>query len=302
MKNNKYIILSVVIFVIFAAIISFHKDSETSSQISQSDTVDTNIVSTDTLESNNSEVPDSINNDSTAIGNIMFGENKAVFEKQKRVFLSEHSSLGGLKINKIKGFFYKNRLAAVQIISENNLNCEYTRWSNLYNMKYGQDYSKERKRVRVNDNNANNYFATTYEDVLNYEFENRKHLLFPPYQTKFENQIFAQVAARQVLEALGDENLLRQYEHDIQEANSRRSGDNIMLYAGETYRIAEHYYKRFYNQAAEKARIFNEKHKNAPSYSILIIIYNDLLNEYKNKKEQDIDNKKQNEKQDIEII
>lgn len=78
--------------------------------------------------------------DSTMIGEMCLGMNKKDFNKAKIEFLKENTSLSNLKIAKLQGFFYKDKLVRITIISDSHLNWYHGRqelykcskWTDLY--------------------------------------------------------------------------------------------------------------------------------------------------------------------------
>lgn len=219
--------------------------------------------------------------DSSAIGNIEFGINTTEFEKQKKVFLTEHQTLGGLKIVNIKGFYYNKELAGVQIVSESNRHKDYENWKGMYSKKYEMDYRYGRfennyKYIYVTDYNANNSLAKSYEELIEYKFIAIPAKPVGEYQSNFYNNIFAQAAAEQVLEALDNKSILEKYRKEIQDANTKR-GNELVDYK---YSIAIKYYKKYYDKAKENSIRFYKIHENDPSYSIIIILSKKNLKEY----------------------
>ena len=89
--------------------------------------------------------------DSTAIGNICLNVTKEEFESQKKIFMKETPELGGLKIKSVSGLFYDNRLAAVQIISQQQDfhkkgGIAINGWHMMYYEKYGKLHESNKYR------------------------------------------------------------------------------------------------------------------------------------------------------------
>jgi hypothetical protein len=89
--------------------------------------------------------------DSTAIGNICLNVTKEEFERQKNIFMKETPELGGLKIKSVSGLFYDNRLAAVQIISQQQDfhkkgGIAINGWYMMYYEKYGKQHKSNKYR------------------------------------------------------------------------------------------------------------------------------------------------------------
>ena len=93
---------------------------------------------------------DSQNNDSTAIGNICLNVTREEFEKQRKTFINETPKLGELKIKSVSGLFYNDRLAAVQIISQqqdyHKKGTSIDGWSMMYYEKYGIQHISNRNK------------------------------------------------------------------------------------------------------------------------------------------------------------
>ena len=88
--------------------------------------------------------PDNQIEEEYAIGNIAMNISREEFEEEKKIFLNNHPKLGDLAIKTIKGFFYKERLAVIEIISvqqdihKNNIesNESFGGWQTMYKTKY----------------------------------------------------------------------------------------------------------------------------------------------------------------------
>ena len=80
------------------------------------------------VKGDNKKICDNQNKDSMAIGNICLNVTKEEFESQRNIFMRETPELGGLKIKSVNGLFYDDRLAAVQIVSQQQ---EYTKRGEL---------------------------------------------------------------------------------------------------------------------------------------------------------------------------
>lgn len=236
--------------------------------------------------------------ESYAIGKIRFETNQSEFESEKRTFLQEHSTLGGLRIKELKGFFFQGKLAAIQIVSENCANKSCESWKDMYRQKYGfflGEINTSDKKIKVVDHNANYRLATSLADAISYEFKEIELKRLSPYKTDLINEMGAIISAQEVLDALGDKNIRSQYDGDM---NAARSQQQMGGY-GATYRVAERYYRSYYEQARASAERYNAMHKNDPKYSMLIIMSKKMLNLY-NKEQQ---NKKDaQKKRDIDIL
>lgn len=130
-------------------------------------------------------------NNSTMIGEFYLGMTPEEFNIAKSLFLKEHSSLAGIEIAKIQGYFYNNQLVRVIITSKEHLNWiggdgenyTCTAWTDLYESKYnefhGRDlfnsgldasiFSKERCLIIVSDKDLINDLPTYWDYDLNFE-------------------------------------------------------------------------------------------------------------------------------------
>lgn len=131
------------------------------------------------------ELADSLALDSTAICNIHLNTTREQFEEEKKIFLAENDSLGKLKIKSVVGLFYRDRLAAIEILSEKQTiyrdalkmtdiqNTEYG-WEYLYRKKYSEqshphnDFMYERGRVgmSVTDICASEQIYTSFNQLI----------------------------------------------------------------------------------------------------------------------------------------
>ena len=105
---------------------------------------DDSIIVEDSVEYLTDDTIGALAKDSTMIGEIFLGMNKKDFNRAKTEFLKENTSLSNLKIAKLQGFFYKDKLVRITIISDSHLNWYHGReelyrcskWTDLYNRKY----------------------------------------------------------------------------------------------------------------------------------------------------------------------
>ena len=100
------------------------------------------------IRKHNERVRDSLNKDTTAIGNIHLNITREEFESQRRIFMEETPELGGLKIKSVNGLFYNDRLAAVQIISQQQ---DFHKKGGIANGWYMMYYEKYGKAPKVYD-------------------------------------------------------------------------------------------------------------------------------------------------------
>lgn len=174
-----YFIVFIVFFIsIISAIIDFVFIADNPEELS--------------LEMRQKELADSLALDSTAICNIHLNTTREQFEEEKKIFLAENDSLGKLKIKSVTGFFYKGKLAAIQILSDTqtiyrevwkerhfrnnfvdlrNTECG---WEYLYYKKYGDqshlhsygfNYERGRIGMTVTDKCASDQIYSSFEQL-----------------------------------------------------------------------------------------------------------------------------------------
>lgn len=274
--------------------------------------------------------------DTIAIGNIRLNTTKDVFELEKAQFLKENDSLGPLKIKSITGFFWNDRLIAIQVISQDNsyyrdmmkngriqielepyyweYHGEGLGWSGLYALKYGKhyknqnhltrfDYIKGRKGIRITDFCSSNKPYSSIEKIINDPLPlgwNKKGLYVPRQfedpQHPLGNDIF--LATQNKLCVI---NVLKDLpKHRAEQLES-------MLGAFPSYLLCQEIYDIAIEEANTIIQRENEigynKHKNDPSYSVIIIGFIPALKEYENQyKEQRNGDKQEKLKETLNTI
>lgn len=89
---------------------------------------------------NKNEENKTIDTTTIAIDNIHLNTTREIFEKEKKTFLANNKKIGDYSIKTVTGLFYKDKLAAVQIISEEQNahrgSIAINSWRILYYEKY----------------------------------------------------------------------------------------------------------------------------------------------------------------------
>lgn len=265
-----------------------------------------------------------------AIGNIQMNTSEEQFEKEKQLFLEEHSKLGGLNINTMKGFFYKGRLAIIEIISEqqeihkNNPEAteSYEGWYKMYSLKYQHAniikdrihpfslekdagglplFLKKQFLIEVSDYCNSPKSHQSFEDVIiSPKKECYGHNL-APFKFDESNNLMRAASVYSLISELPKERaeiVTRQYQLE----RAQISNDNLM--AKITYEVAID--TKYYNILLPEAQAHRNRqlnlHKNDPSWSFIIIYYKPLLQKY-NAEQEVIKQKKNIEKEkELDII
>lgn len=265
-----------------------------------------------------------------AIGNIQMNTLEEQFEKEKQLFLEEHSKLGGLNINTMKGFFYKGRLAIIEIISEqqeihkNNPEAteSYEGWYKMYSLKYQHAniikdrihpfslekdagglplFLKKQFLIEVSDYCNSPKSHKSFEDVIiSPKKECYGHNL-APFKFDESNNLMRAASVYSLISELPKERaeiVTRQYQLE----RAQISNDNLMAKITHEVAIDTKYYNILLPEAqAHRNRQLN-LHKNDPSWSFIIIYYKPLLQKY-NAEQEVIKQKKNIEKEkELDII
>ena len=226
--------------------------------------------------------------DSIAIGDIKFCISEIKFNRLKKTFLNAHPTLGGLKIYSFKGFFYNGQLAAIELISVKQsifANNSYYRddngWKNLVSKKYNglyhsntESYETNSKSIFVTDICATSSSANNYSELLNRKYETLHRCSYSP-NILFKDNIEAMMYTGYAFElttSSRSEKLKEEMEMEIAEAR----GNSITP----TAPIYQRYYSLIRDEANHNAKSHNDKIKNAPSYSVIRIIFKPLKDVY----------------------
>lgn len=251
--------------------------------------------------------------DTTAIGNIHLNTSKEVFEQERSQFLKETKTLGELKIKSVTGFFYDNRLAAIQIISypqtaHKNGRFGMKGWEYLYDKKYRENYSsnkgdfqyiKGRKGIKVTDLCASDCPYSSFKELMEKPLKKTymDEMLFPPIETM--GNIDGPLKVLEVLEYL-PQSRKNYYQKLLMEESSYNNINSLSVPD----------YQRIYNAARNEANniiqqqnnINSLKHKNDPSWSVIIISFIPACDKFEKEKKKVLEQKEQDEQKELEKI
>ena len=242
--------------------------------------------------------------DSTAIGNICLNVTKEEFESQKTIFMKETPELGGLKINSVSGLFYDNRLAAVQIISQQQ---DYHKkggiaidgWYMMYYEKYGKqhesnkyrfDYEKGLKAIAITDLSATDKPYSSFEQFMDNPFNTcyKKKQLYSEDDIK---SIFSIIFLMDKLPKSRQKYYNKKI-NEIEEMHRKANPEILDInYIMSEKEICEEARKEINGIIERNNEINTEKHKNDPSWSVIVVAYLPLCDKYNNDKR-----KKENER------
>ena len=243
--------------------------------------------------------------DTIAIGNIHLNTTKDVFELEKSQFLKEADSLGSLRIKSVTGYFWKGRLAAVQVVSTDNsfyrekmknghttakvddiywtINGYGDGWAGLYQKKYGERYQnnnsrfyfgyvKGRKGIRVTDFcNTSNPFST-FENVVKDPFQYGWHErgLYSPKQFHDSRNSFG---GNDIMLAADNWSSVTAVLKSLPRTRAKQLEARLGL--NPNFSVCQEVYDIAIREANAIIQRENEqgynKHRNDPSYSVVII-------------------------------
>lgn len=250
--------------------------------------------------------------DSTAIGNICLNVTKEEFESQKKIFMKETPELGGLKIKSVSGLFYDNRLAAIQIISQQQ---DFHKkggiangWYMMYYEKYGKqhesnkyrfDFEKGLKAIAITDLSATDKPYSSFEQFMDNPFitcYKNKRL----YSEENINSTFSLFIYMNILPPSRQ----KYYKNKINELEERHRKVNPdtpdVSYIMSEREICEEARKEINGIIERNNEINTEKHKNDPSWSVIVVAYLPLCDKYSNyirKKEKERERKMKSDRQ-----
>jgi BMFP domain-containing protein YqiC len=270
------------------------------------------------IRKHNERVRDSLNKDTTAIGNIHLNITREEFESQRRIFMEETPELGGLKIKSVNGLFYNDRLAAVQIISQqqnaHKKGMAFNEgWYYLYYQKYGSSYNhsssrftyeRGRKGIIVTDVCASDKPFSSFEEFM----EN-------PLSTCYSDQsLFNARGQMDKFEAITSvSDVLRYlpksrqnyYNQMINNDVGRRSNSTDIFTRG-SYVIYEQVYEKARHEAnaiiERRNEINSKKHKNDPSWSVVIIAFLPSCDNYRREISREAEKIKEEKKKELDKI
>ena len=272
----------------------------------------------ETIRKHNEQIRDSLNKDTTAIGNIHLNITREEFENQRRIFMEETTELGGLKIKSVNGLFYNDRLAAVQVISQqqnaHRKGLAYNEgWYYLYNQKYGNSYDRSssrftyergRKGIIVTDVCASDKPYSSFEEFM--EEPLKKCYSDQPLFSALGrvNNVGAMVAASEVLLYLS-KSRQQYYEQQISDDIASRSKISNPLLRNSSY-IYEHVYEEARHEAnaiiERRNEINSKKHKNDPSWSVVIIAFLPSCDNYRRDINRDAEKEKEEKQKELDKI
>lgn len=258
------------------------------------------------------------NVDTVAIGNIHLNTTKEIFEQEKRQFLKETQSLGELRIKSVTGFFYGNRLSAVQIISypqtahkEGNDHYGASGWEYMYWQKYGNKYSsnrgkfqfvKGRKGISVTDFCASDKPYNSFKDLMEQPLKEcyQDEELFPAI--RMNGNVDGMMRVSDILQKL-PKSSASYYQQQLNDDLSRLDRNNIFDSSTPIYQRIYDAARLEANQIIQRRNKVNfDKHKNDPSWSVIIIGFIPACDKYNEEKRQQRERIQQEKQNDLDKI
>lgn len=268
--------------------------------------------------------------DQTAIGNIHMNTDESQFNSEKELFLNEHPKLGGLTIKSIKGFFYDYRLAAIEIISDqqdihskiinHDMGYDYG-WLPLYYSKYklieprekNQYFSFEKAAGRLSIYNNDQFLIEVsdvcdspkghngFKDIINSPKKQCYGHNLAPLQFNQSNNIARIMSVNSLIDELPKERaeyIKSQYDLERSSINT----DNPMVkISSESAIDKKYYYSLLPEVQAQRDRLLR-LHRNDPSWSFVIIYYKPLLEKYNRDQKKMKEQRNQEKNQELDII
>ena len=275
--------------------------------------------------------------DQTAIGNIHMNTDILEFESEKEEFLCAHPELGGLKIESIEGFYYDERLAAIEIFSEQqdfhtrdiNGNSFYGEgWLNMYVSKYYNPQEmyhnpqESEKRIYggtmsefkngqfliiVSDLCESPYGHKSFEEIIESPMRRCYGHDLRPMKMDNSSNILRMISVIDVINELPKERadyLRNQFESEVNRVRSGMNddpGNNMAIISAES-RIAKNYFSLASSEVQAQRERLLKKHKDDPSWSYILILYRPLLEKYR-KDIKAIEDKNMREKEkELDVI
>jgi hypothetical protein len=227
-----------------------------------------------------------------AIGNICLNVTKEEFESQRKIFLRDTPELSGLKIKSVNGLFYDDRLAAVQIVSQQQ---EYHKkggiatdgWFIMYYEKYGNrhksnrykfDFEMGKKAIVVTDLSSTDKPFSSFDQFMD-----------TPLKRCYKDDTLYSNRSNRASLWWAELKYLPKTRRIYYEKKLREAGDKYNSELNNHYVMAEmRIYEEMRNEInaiIEKNNAINsEKHKNDPSWSVIIVAYLPLCDKYDNDK------------------
>lgn len=262
------------------------------------------------------KISDSPSKDSTAIGNICLNVTREEFENQRKIFIKKTPKLGELKIQSVSGLFYNDRLAAVQIISQqqdyHKKGTSIDGWSMMYYEKYGIqhisnrnkfDYEKGMKAISITDLSASDKPFSSFEQFM----ENPFNTCYKKEQLYSEDDIdsifyFFPLMDRKL--SILPKYRQKYYKKIINEIEEKYRKEKTVLtdasYIVSKRKICEELRVEINDIIERNNEINTEKHKNDPSWSVIVVAYLPLCDKYdynKRKKENERKRKMESDRQ-----
>ena len=265
----------------------------------------------------------------TAIGNIHMNIDKSQFEAEKNIFISEHNKLGGLTIKSLRGYFYDNRLAAIEIISnqqelhKKKLSNEIydEGWCCMYASKYEHAdmkdrlslfslerltgelslFKKDKYLIEVSDFCVSPQGHKNYEDIINSPIKQCYGHNLVPLKYDDSNNLMRESSVSSLINELPKERARKISNQYKLEKNSINT-DNLVVKISAEAAIDLKYFSLLLPEVqAQRDKLFN-MHKDDPSWSYIIIYYIPLLEKYNRDKEVIKERKKQARDKELDII
>jgi len=246
----------------------------------------------DRVKKHSEKISEDQNEDCMAIGNICLNVTREEFERQRKIFMKQTPELGGLKIKSVTGLFYDNKLGAVQIISQQQ---DYHRkggiavdgWYMMYYEKYGAqnksnrykfNFEKGMKAIIVTDLSASDKPYSSFEQFMDTPLKECYK-----DDTLYSNSRDIASLWWAELKYLPKTRRIY-YEKKLREAGDKYNSELNNHYVMAEMRIYEEMRNEI-NAIIEKNNAINsEKHKNDPSWSVIIVAYLPLCDKYDNDK------------------
>ncbi len=240
--------------------------------------------------------------DSTAIGNICLNVTREEFEKQRKTFINETPKLRELKIKSVIGLFYNDRLAAVQIISHqqdyHKKGTSIDGWRRMYYEKYGIQHISNRNKFSFEK--GLKAIAVTDLSATDKPFSSFEQFMENPFNTCYKiEQLYSEDDIDSIFyfSPLMDKKLFRlpkqrqeYYKKMVNEIKSKEYLSDAS-YIVSKRKICEELRVEINDIIERNNEINTEKHKNDPSWSVIVVAYLPLCDKYNNDKR-----KKENER------
>lgn len=254
------------------------------------------ISKAERVKEHNKKTSDNQNKNCKAIGNICLNVTREEFESQRIIFMKETPKLGELKIKSVNGLFYDDRLAAVQIISQqqdyHKKGTSIDGWYMMYYEKYGNqhksnkyrfDFEKGVKAIAITDLSASDKPFSSFEQFMDNSF----NTCYENKRLYSENDINS-IASILFFMYKSPKSRQKYYNKKINEIEERHRKTNTEFldvgYIMSEKELCEEVRKEINDIIERNNEINTEKHKNDPSWSVIIVAYLPLCDKYDNDK------------------